>query len=131
MTDRRSRVLAGGGDGGGKSSGGGDGGGGGGGKSSGGVGAAAASSHASSYFIFGSRLTLRRDRFLVRGFISTWACRSQPAGTDVRRITILGEYAPMSRVEIGVSERRKARPMTTTEITRDNLLLKGLVGRSP
>jgi hypothetical protein len=47
-------------------------------------------------------------------------------GTDVRRITILGEYAPTSRVEDGVSKRRKARPMTTTEIIRDNLLLKGL-----
>src|ERR1700727_966052 len=46
-------------------------------------------------------------------------------GTDVRRITILGEYAPTSRVESGVSKRRKARPMTTTEIIRDNLLLKG------
>jgi len=81
------------------------------------VGAAAASSHASSYFIFRSRLTLRRDRFLVRGFISTWACRSQPAGTDVRRITILGEYAPMSRVEIGVSERPKGK---TNDHDRNN-----------
>jgi hypothetical protein len=67
-----------------------------------------------------------RSDLLRQAFISTWACRSQPAGTDVRRITILGEYAPTSRVESGVSERRKARPMTTTEIIRDNLLLKGL-----
>ena len=52
--------------------------------------------------------------------------RLTAAATDVRRITILGEYAPMSRVATGVSERRKARPMTTTGIIRDNLLLKGL-----
>ena len=52
--------------------------------------------------------------------------RLTAAATDVRRITILEEYAPMSRVESGVRKRRKARPMTTTEIIRDNLLLKGL-----
>jgi hypothetical protein len=46
--------------------------------------------------------------------------------TDVRRITILREYAPTSRVEPGVRKRRKARPMTTTQMIRDNLLLKGL-----
>jgi hypothetical protein len=69
---------------------------------------------------------LQPTGLLSEAFISTWACRSQPTGTDVRRITILGEYAPTSRVEDGVSERRKARPMTTTEILRDNLLLKGL-----
>jgi hypothetical protein len=52
--------------------------------------------------------------------------RSYPACTDVWRITILREYAPTSRVELGVRKRRKARPMTTTEMIRDNLLLKGL-----
>lgn len=46
--------------------------------------------------------------------------------TAVRRITILREYAPTSRVEPGVRQRRKARPMTRTEIIRENLLLKGL-----
>jgi hypothetical protein len=64
--------------------------------------------------------------FLSEAFISIWACRSQPAGTDVWRITIPREYAPTSRVELGVRKRRKARPMTKTEIIRDNLLLKGL-----
>jgi hypothetical protein len=49
-----------------------------------------------------------------------------PPSTDVWRITILREYAPTSRVELGVRKRRKARPMTTTEMIRDNLLLKGL-----
>jgi hypothetical protein len=67
----------------------------------------------------------RRD-LLRRAFISTRACRSQAASTDVRRITILGEYAPTSRVEIGVRKRRKARAMTKTDMIRDNLLLKGL-----
>jgi hypothetical protein len=49
-----------------------------------------------------------------------------PPSTDVWRITILREYAPTSRVELGVRKRRKARTMTTTEMIRDNLLLKGL-----
>jgi hypothetical protein len=67
----------------------------------------------------------RRDLFR-RALISTSDCRSRPAATDVWRITILREYAPTSRVETVVRKRRKARSMTTTEIIRDNLLLKGL-----
>jgi hypothetical protein len=54
------------------------------------------------------------------GFVKGFHC------TEVRRITILREYASTSRVELGVRKRRKARPMTKTEIIRDNLLLKGL-----
>ena len=49
-----------------------------------------------------------------------------PISTDVWRITILREYAPARRVELGVRKWRKARRMTKTEIIRDNLLLKGL-----
>jgi hypothetical protein len=68
----------------------------------------------------------RRDRFLVKGFHLDMGLPPESASTDVRRITILREYAPTSRVEPGVRKRRKARPMTTTQMIRDNLLLKGL-----
>ena len=73
-----------------------------------------------------SPLLIRSRRDLLRRAFHLDTRLPLTAPTDVRRITILREYAPTSRVEIGVRKRRKARPMTTTQIIRDNLLLKGL-----